>query len=357
MTVLVNLSSVMPQPTGLSTYSLNIVGKLNGLDVDVVSPVVIPGCRCHPSPAGMSAQDGAKGHLKRLLWVQTQLPRLYQRLASRLLFSPIPEAPLGSNCRWVVTVHDLIPLHFPEQFSTATMLYNRHYISAVLRQAAHIICNSQATADDIIRFCSIPASQITPIPLAFDRENFRYLNLPTCNYFLYLGRINPYKNVQGLISAFALLPDRANYELWMAGPTDKRYQPALLHQLAELGLEKQVKFLDYVPYPDLAKVINQAIALVFPSLWEGFGLPVLEAMACGTPVISSNRASLPEVTGDGAILIDPEDSGAIARAMHQVAIDLALREQLRGTGLARAECFSWTKTGEMTVQVLQQYLN
>jgi glycosyltransferase involved in cell wall biosynthesis len=356
MAVLVNLSSVMPQPTGLSTYSLNIVKSLNGLDVDVVSPVLIPNCRYHPSPAGMSAQDGAKGHLKRLLWVQTQLPRLYQRLSSQLLFSPIPEAPLGSNCRWVVTVHDLIPLRFPEQFSPATLLYNRYYIPAVLRQAAHIICNSQATADDIIRFCGIPTSRITPIPLAFDRENFRYLNLPTRNYFLYLGRVNPYKNVQGLISAFAQLPDRANYELWLAGPTDKRYQPPLQRQLAELGLEKQVKFLDYVPYPDLAKVINQAIALVFPSLWEGFGLPVLEAMACGTPVISSNRASLPEAAGDGAILVDPEDRGAIVQAMHQVATDPTLREQLRQSGLVRAAQFSWTKTGEMTVQVLRQYL-
>ncbi|UBF29134.1 glycosyltransferase family 4 protein [Kovacikia minuta CCNUW1] len=355
MPILVNFSSVLAQPTGLATYSLNLIKELNPLDIDLVGSSEIAGYRFHPSPSNLTAEYGLKGHLKRLLWVQLKLPKLYHRLASDLLFSPIPEAPLGSDCRWIVTVHDLIPLHFPRRFSPAT-LYNRYYIPQVLRQSVHLLCNSVATANDIIRFCKISANKITPIPLAYDAENFRFLNLPTRNYFLYLGRINPYKNVQRLIAAFAALPNHADYELWLAGPPDKRYLPALENQIKELNLTERVKFLKYVPYGELPKIVNQAIALVFPSLWEGFGLPVLEAMACGTPVITSNLASLPEVAGDAAILVDPYNVGAIAHAMNDLITDPGLRTQLRTTGLTRANHFSWEKTGQETVQVLKQYL-
>ncbi len=355
MSILINLSSVFPQPTGLATYSLNLVKELRGIDADIVGPFELPGHRFHQSPPDLTAEYGLKGHLKRLLWTQLELPRLYYRLAARLLFSPIPEAPLGSRCRWIVTVHDLIPLRFFKRLSPAR-LYNRYYIPSVLQQAQHILCNSKATANDIIHFCCIPASKITPIPLAYDRENFRFLELPTQNYFLYLGRMSPYKNVQRLISAFAALPHQSDYELWLAGPFDQRHLPALQTQITELGLQARVKFLNYVTYTDLPVLINQAIALVFPSLWEGFGLPVLEAMACGTPVITSNLASLPEVAGEAAILIDPYDVGAIAQAMRQVATEPQLHSQLREAGLARANLFSWEKTGQETLQILQRYL-
>jgi glycosyltransferase involved in cell wall biosynthesis len=355
MAVLVNFSSVLAQPTGLTTYSLNLIKEFRSLDIDIAGPDEISGYRFHRSPPDLTAEYGLKGHLKRLLWVQFQLPKLYRQLASSLLFSPIPEAPLGSNCRWIVTVHDLIPLHFPNRFSPAT-LYNRYYIPQVLKQAVHILCNSAATATDMINFFNIPVNKITPIPLAYDAKNFRYLNLPTRNYFLYLGRINPYKNVQRLIAAFATLPKCSDHELWFAGPPDARYLPALNAQIEQLGLTDRIKFLNYVPYNELPKLINQAIALVFPSLWEGFGLPVLEAMACGTPVITSNLASLPEVTGDAAILVNPYDIGAIAAAMTDLTTDPTLHAQLRTAGLARANHFSWAKTGQATVEVLQQYL-
>lgn len=255
----------------------------------------------------------------------------------------------------MVTVHDLIPLRFFRKF-TPLWSYQRYYMPLVLQQAQHIICNSSATADDVVDFFKIPARKITPILLAHDAENFRFLDLPARNYFLYLGRNDPYKNLPRLIAAFAQLPDRASYELWIAGPADDRYSPALVEQITELGLTAQVKFLDYVPYAELPVVINQAIALVTPSLWEGFGLPVLEAMACGTPVITSNLSSLPEVAGDAALLVDPYDVGAIADAMHTLATDAALRSQLRSASLARASQFSWEKTGNATVEILKQFI-
>ncbi|MBW4583058.1 MAG: glycosyltransferase family 4 protein [Tildeniella nuda ZEHNDER 1965/U140] len=354
MTILVNLSPVLSQPTGISTYSLNIIQELRSLKPKVVSSFEIEGYTWHRSPTNLTAAHGLKGHLKRLIWTQFELPKLYQKLGSTLLFSVLTEAPLVSTCRFIVMVHDLIPLHFPKRFSPAT-LYNQHYIPQVLKQANHIICNSNATAQDIVQFCGVSASQITPIPLAYDAKNFRFLDLPMQNYFLYLGRFAPYKNVQRAIAAFATLPNHSNYEFWLAGPPDPRQLPLLKAQIEDLQLTKQVKFLNYVGYDELPRLINQAIGLIFPSLWEGFGLPALEAMACGTPVITSNLSSLPEVTDDAALLVDPYDVGAIAHAMHNLATDAGLRAQLRIASLARASQFSWAKTGQATAEVLQRF--
>ena len=122
-------------------------------------------------------------------------------------------------------------------------------------------------------------------------------------------------------------------------------------------MTERVKFLGYVAYPELPKLINQAIALVFPSLWEGFGLPVLEAMACGTPVLAGDVSAVPEVVGDAGLLVDPYDAGAIATGMMaDLLTDAGLWQQCRGASLARASQFSWAKTGQATIEVLQQYL-
>ncbi len=153
----------------------------------------------------------------------------------------------------------------------------------VLSQAEHIVCNSIATAEDLIQFFNIPEQKITPIPLAHNPQRFQFLDLPTSNYFLYIGRHDAHKNVSRLISAFAGLKKPSDYELWLAGPTDETYTPELKRQVQELELTQQIKFLNYVPTDELTTIINQAIAVVFPSLWEGFGFPVLEAMACGNP--------------------------------------------------------------------------
>jgi len=245
-------------------------------------------------------------------------------------------------------------LRFPKRLSPLTT-YHKYYTPEVFKQAEHIICISESTANDIIQFYQIPSHKITPILLAGDNSHFQFLNLPTRNYFLYIGRQDPYKNLQRLITAFSALPNRNDYELWLAGPYDQRYSPLLEIQTQELGINHLVKFLNYVSSDELPIIINQAIALVFPSLWEGFGLPVLEAMACGTPVITSNVSSLPEVAGDAAILINPYNPGEITAAMTTIINDSETRKQLSEKGLKRANQFSWEKTGLATVEVLKQY--
>ncbi|MDZ8053670.1 MAG: glycosyltransferase family 4 protein [Aulosira sp. ZfuVER01] len=353
--MLVNLSFLSRKPTGISTYASNIFPYFQSLNPKLLVAKTIPNYNCYTVPSNLTPDQGTLGHFRRLTWTEFQLPKIYKKLKSHLLFSPLPEAPLYTNCRFVVMFHDLIPLRFPRRFSPL-IPYHRYYTPQVLSQAQHIICNSQATAKDIIDFYQIPASKITPILLAYDRTHFQPLNLPTRNYFLYIGRQDAYKNVHRLISAFAALPNCQDYELWLVGPSDRRYTPTLQAQVEELDITNQVKFLEYVAYSELPKIINQAIALVFPSLWEGFGLPVLEAMACGTPVITSNISSLPEVAGDAAILINPYNTGEITAAMQAVANDSNLRSHLSTQGIARANQFSWEKTGQATAEILSRYL-
>ncbi|NEQ34559.1 MAG: glycosyltransferase family 4 protein [Leptolyngbya sp. SIO4C5] len=353
--MLVNLSYLISKPTGTTTYALNLIPHLSSLNPCYLATAVSHLDQYYAVPANMTAESGIAGHVRRLLWTQFRLPMICDQQSDRLLFSPITEAPLGSNCRFVVTVHDLTPLRFPH-FSVALKWLYHYYVPQVLKSAEHIICDSEATANDVVTFYGISANKITPILLAHDASQFRPLNLATKNYFLVLGRHAPYKNLSGAVSAFARLPKRDRYELWIAGPYDPRYTPVLETQVAEMGLANQVKFLKYVPYERLPALLNQAIALVFPSLWEGFGLPALEAMACGTPVIASNLSSLPEVVGSAAWLINPRNIDEITEAMGAIAASPQLRQQLSEASIQRANWFSWEKTGKATVAVLEPYL-
>lgn len=356
--MLVNLAYLLRQPTGTTTYALNLLPYLAELNPCFLATQASGLVNYYPVPDNLTAEHGRGGHLRRLLWTQFRLPQIYQqqvaqRHAADLLFSPIAEAPLFSRCRFVVTVHDLIPLRFPTSRSL-TWLY-QHYVPRVLTAAEHIICNSQATADDVMRFYGLSAKKMTPILLAHDPHHFRPLGLERKNYFLLLGRQAPYKNGAVALQAFAQLPNRQAYELWFAGPEDPRYTPALRQQAITLGIAEQVKFCNYVAYEQLPYLLNQALALIFPSLWEGFGLPVLEAMACGTPVIASRASSIPEVAGEAALLVEPDEAAAIARQMHALMQDAELRCQLSQAGLNQAERFSWQQTGQATVEVLKAF--
>lgn len=354
MNLVINLAVVFDKPTGISNYILNLLPYLKELNPILLTAKSEPEFNCCAIPNDMTPEQGVKGHLRRLWWTQVNLPPIYSNLEASLLFSPLPEAPLYSNCRFVVMVHDLIPLRFPRAFSALTP-YFRYYIPQVLQQATHIVCNSQATATDIIDFFGIAADKISPILLGYDQNHFQPLDLPltTIPYFLYVGRHNPYKNLSRLVTAFSRLSNYQDYQLWLAGPFDARYTPQLKLQVQELGLTPQVKFLDYVSYQQLPILLNQALALVFPSLWEGFGLPVLEAMACGTPVITSNISSLPEVAGEAAILVNPKNTTEISDAMQIMADDSQLRSRLKALSLQQARRFSWAQTGEATKEILK----
>lgn len=352
--LLINLSFLIPQPTGISVYASNIIPYLKNLNPTLLTGYNLPEYECYQIPNNMTPDQGSKGHLRRLLWTQLQLPQIYKKQKANLLFSPLPEAPLFRNCQYIVMAHDLIPLRFARKGSRLTT-YFKYYVPQVFKQSKHIVCNSQATAQDLIDFYQIPAEKITPIPLAYDPNKFKFLDLPTANYFLYVGRHDPHKNIGRIISAFADLPDYQDYQLWLAGPTDQNYTPALQNQVKELNLTNYVKFLNYVPDDQLIPMINRAISLVFPSLWEGFGFPVLEAMACGTPVITSNISSLPEVAGNATLLVDPYQVLSITEAMNSLT-NTQERLRLRDLGLQQASQFTWEKTGQITAEIIEKNL-
>ncbi|HIK45397.1 MAG TPA: glycosyltransferase family 4 protein [Leptolyngbyaceae cyanobacterium M65_K2018_010] len=354
--LLVNLAYCLPQPTGTTTYALNLLPYLTALQPCYLSPYPLADLPSHlqqPVPHDMTAARGLQGHLKRLWWTQTQLPQLFRQSQASLLFSPLPEAPLGQGIPYVVTVHDLIPLRCFRPWAPLR-LYCRYYLPQILAQARHIICNSTATANDLMRFFQVPAQRLSAIPLAHDTNRFRWLNLEPQNYFLCLGRCAPYKNWGRVVAAFAQLPRHRNYELWLVGPYDARHTPRLQAQAQALGVGHRVRVLNYLSEGELVQALNRALALVFPSLWEGFGLPILEAMACGTAVITSNLASMPEVAGEAALLVDPYRVEAIAQAMERIGSEPGLRSQLQRAGFERAKHFSPQRTGEATVAVLSQ---
>jgi glycosyltransferase involved in cell wall biosynthesis len=229
-------------------------------------------------------------------------------------------------------------------------------LPGLLSEAQHIICNSRATADDVIAVFGCPAKKLTVIPLAYDESRFRWLDLPQENYFLCLGRSAPHKNWARVLSAFARLLGQGQYELWLVGPTDQRFTPTLMNQAKELGMTDRIKVLDFLEPERLVNVINQAIALVFPSLREGFGLPILEAMACGTPVITSKHPPMSEVAGAGALLVDPLEVESIAQAMERLVREQALRSHLRAAGFDNLEKFSQQRMGEATVNTLKRFM-
>ncbi|MBT9312997.1 glycosyltransferase family 4 protein [Leptothoe kymatousa] len=356
--LLVNASALTPKPTGISTYINNLIPNLSKLPSVFLTAYPVQGLTCQVIPQGMAPELGLKGHLKRLFWMQFRLVKIFKTLNCSLLFSPLLESPINNrDCRFVVTAHDIIPLRFPRNFSPLTN-YFRYYVPLILDQSEHIICDSVSTARDLTDFYSISSSKLTVVPLAYDSSHFRpkVTSMRTGNYFLYLGRQDPYKNLQRLLQAFSLIAKNEEYELWLAGPEDKRYTPTLRAYAQELGLGERVKFLSYVTYKQLPELISNAMAFVFPTLWEGFGLPPLEAMACGTPVIVSNISSLPEVVGDAAIAIDPYNVCELADAMRLLANDSQLQQRLRQLGLERAKQFSWEKTGQATVNILETFL-
>lgn len=362
--LLINLSFAIPQPTGLSNYATSVLPYLKRLHPTLLTSQNQAGFSCCFTPDNMTSAHGAKGHLRRLVWTQFQLPKWYKKLKSQLLFCPIPEAPIDllrihSGCRTVVMAHDVIPLRVAPPRSRLHQ-YFRHYVPRVLHQAEHIICNSKATAEDLIEFYKIPASKLTPISLAYDNKRYRPLGLQRKPFFVYLGRNDPYKNLSRAIAAFAdflkQVPDPEPWEFRLAGPIDDRYHPALLEQIKALELGDRIKFLGYVPDNDLPILLNQATALVFPSLWEGFGLPVLEALACGTPCIVSRRASLPEVAGDAALWIDPLRTETITAAMVELVRKPKVMALAQKLAIAQAAKFSWEKTGKATAEILEKFM-
>ena len=264
----------------------------------------------------------------------------------------------------IIFCHDIIRRVYPgskKYWLLGKLLYSG------LKRAEFIITASKSTKRDIVKFYSIPEEKISVVYEGVNHKKFKpensglsniyrkYKLSPMYRYVLHVSSETPRKNVDGLVKAFYKLKKKyklANLKLLKAGnPQFQKDRKRLLNLIKRLGLQEEIIFLDYVSEEDLPGLYNIAELFVFPSFYEGFGLPALEAMACGTPVITSNTSSLPEVVGDAGVMVDPKNVSDLAEAMHKVLRNEELRKIMVNKGLKRASLFSWRTSAEETLKI------
>jgi glycosyltransferase involved in cell wall biosynthesis len=303
----------------------------------------------------------------RIAWEQTVLPVELLREGADLLHALGFVSPIAWRGRTVVTVYDLSFLRFPETFNRSNRMYLGNFTPPSLRRADRVITISEETRRDVIELCGVAPERVTPILLAAD-ERFRAAapdavrafrrrqGLPD-RFVLYQGTLQPRKNVETLVRAYARLRGQGSDDhiLVLAGPRGWQYEP-IFELIRQLGLEPYVTFPGFVPDDELALWYSSAAVFAFPSRYEGFGLPLLEAMACGAPVVSSSASSLPEVVGDAGVLVDPSDVEGLCSALCQLLEDEPRRQALAAAGRVRAQTFSWRRTASETVQVYREVL-
>ncbi len=306
---------------------------------------------------------------RRIVWEQTRLAILSRGLD--LLHGMAFATPLSCACPTVVTVHDLSFLRYPGAFRRS----NRAYLSFITRfstrRAARVIAVSESTRQDVIALCGVPGDRVVVVPNGVTEEfcpaapaavaDFRVRKGLPERFILFLGTLEPRKNITRLLEAYALWLQEFATDgqpipaLVIAGSKGWFYD-AIFARVRELGLVDRVVFPGFVPAEELPWWYRAAELFVYPSLFEGFGLPVLEAMACGTPTITSATSSLPEVAGDAALLVDPDDTRALAACIGRVLAEPELAAAMRSAGLSQASRFSWGRTAAETAAVYRAAL-
>jgi glycosyltransferase involved in cell wall biosynthesis len=318
------------------------------------------------------------------LWTHVRLSAELALHPPDVLFVPAHVLPLGvplrRRMRTVVTIHDMGYMRFPESHTPSQRRELRLSTKWSARNAGRLIAISNTTRDDLVRYADAPPEKISVVhhgvsprfqpiedPNLIASTQAKYGITPP--YFLYVGTIQPRKNLARLLEAFASASRDWGLGIGSAVPNPQSPIPdpqlviAGKHGWLTSEIERQstqlfgpdspaVRFTGYIADADLPALLSGALAFVFPSLYEGFGMPLLEAMACGTPVLASATSALPEIAGDAALLIDPEDTAAIADGMARLASDAVLRDDLRARGLARAAQFTWERCATETLAVL-----
>jgi glycosyltransferase involved in cell wall biosynthesis len=362
--------------TGTENYSLNLIGHLLALESGHRyrlyfnrQPAVGLGdatAQLFPVTANLELRVMPFPRL----WTHLRLSWEMARQPPDVLFVPAHVLPLVRPRSSVVTVHDLGYLYYPKAHRFVDRLYLDLSTRYSARVASRVIAVSKATKDDLVRRYGIEPGKITVVYSGCDEamrpvedkatiEKAKARYSVQGDYVLSVGTLQPRKNLRRLLEAYAMVRKQAEKGetpcLVIAGKKGWLYNQVFQH-VVRLGLESEVIFPGYVPQGDLPALLSGARLFVFPSLYEGFGLPVLEAMACGTPVLCSNVSSLPEVAGNAAFLVDPLDVESMAEAMNRLLQDEGLRAQLVKWGFQRVRRFSWERCAGETLAVLENAL-
>jgi glycosyltransferase involved in cell wall biosynthesis len=352
---------------GIGTYIRNLLRQLARIDRDTEYILL-----CREADLGIAAQLGPNFRSVRepspnySLREQIHVPWILRRERPDVYHAPHYVLPPAVRCRSVVTIHDCIHLMFPQYLpNKAAYAYARASMWAAARRSDRILTVSEASKRDILSLFNVKPEKIVVVYNAIDehfsttpseehvariRERYQLDH----KFVLYVGNIKPHKNLVRLIEAFSeLRRTHDDLKLLIIGDEISKL-PALRRAVHRHKLHKHVRFLGYLKDDTLTVLYRLASVFVFPSLYEGFGLPPLEAMASGTPVVTSNVSSLPEVTGDAAVLVDPYDVDSIGNGIRRILDDPRLAEELRIKGLKRAREFSWERSVEKTQRVYRE---
>lgn len=365
MRIAFDTTSLSVPQTGVGTYTANLYDQLCQRHGDELLPLT------HYAGDFRWAENGGdrRFRMNRTLWMQGILPAYLAQIKPDVAHFTNSTAPLMAPCPVVITIHDMTLWLMPDYHPITRIAAMRPIVPIVARRAAAVITVSQSAREDVIRILKLPPERVHVIyeapardfrPIAagpaLEAVGKRY-HLPP-KFLLYVGTIEPRKNIVRLLEAFAQLrrKDGIEHQLILVG--SKGWKDSEIYAAIErLRLFDHVRFLGHIPISDLVAVYNLADAMVFPSLYEGFGLPVIEAMACGTPVITSPNGSLKEVAADAAQFVEPTDVESIAHGIRRVLNNSVHAAHLREKGLERAGCFSWQRVAAQTYRVYESVVN
>ncbi len=368
MRIGIDATAMPPRLTGAGNYTVNLTRAL--LDVDAVNEYVVftnplyasffkPRLRLRVMVQPLASR------VLRIVWEQTILPLLMHQQRLDVFHSPHYTIPFAAPCATVVTFHDMTFFLYPEMHTTYKKVFFKPMIYMSTRLADAIIADSETTRQDTLRLMDAAPDQVTAVPLGVSTDYAplndgamradlvaRYHLTP--QFILCVSVLEPRKNLVTLVRAYKQLVLRGiPHTLVITGRKGWQYED-LFRTVKELGLHDRVIFTGYVPETDLGLLYSAADVFVYPSIYEGFGLPVLEAMACGTPVVTSNISAMPEIVGDAGLLVDPRNVDALADAIQRIVTDRALHTALSALGLARSKFFSWERVARETLAVYER---
>lgn len=355
MKIAIDVQTTLGQPTGFGFYVSNLVENLNKIDGENEYILSKP-----DSETDFSTPQ-------RFIWDQFTFPKTAKQHSADLIHQPCFSAPLMFKGPVVVTIHDIISILFPQNIPFASRMFYSKWMPFSYAKAKKIISISQSTKRDIVRVLKISPEKITVIHNGFDAKLQKKLSaqkidevrgkygLPQ-DYLLHIGTLEPRKNLDFLIDVFfEAIKDAKNRNLSLVITGKKGwYYEGLFEKVAELKLQEKVIFTGYIDESDKGALYQGAKIFTFPSLYEGFGLPPLEAMASGTPVISSNTSSMPEVIGEAGILISPKQKSAWVEAIGRVNSDEKLLNEMKKKNEEQVRKFDWAVTAKQTIDVYEQ---
>jgi glycosyltransferase involved in cell wall biosynthesis len=353
-------------PTGVSRYTAELLAALARRD-DGWKYVLLASKKVNGFAATKTARQAGVTFPNRSVWIHGILPVVLATLRPALCHFTNSIAPMGVSCPFVLTLHDMSLFLHSQTQPIKNLLAMRTMMPSAARRAAAIVAPSASARADIVRVLNVPVEKVHVIyhganpkyhviddETELDRVRRKYGVDAPC--VLYVGTLEPRKNLERLVRAFAQVRRNRVAELVLAGRAGWKYGP-LMQEIERSAFRDSIRMIGYVPEEDLPALYNLARVVALPSLDEGFGLPLIEGMASGVPILTSNRSAMAEIAGDAAELVDPFDETAIADGLVRALADEARRAELRAAGLRRARLFSWDRTAEETVRVYQSIIS